>query len=190
MKSFAIDLYIWHADLNDWLWVPARGARLRWPGFPGISQAMLLSSTAGVTFRVDDVFWLGNERDPFPLEMAAYELSNTVGRGKPSESLTRLATDEFLSLQIRESLDGQHVLLSRTSTRDVPNDYLEETARHVGTYYEDFAVEAKLWKTAVNMALGGLTDALITSPLPGPGPEHEGLARWLLNNYGPANPPA
>ena len=187
MKTFVIDLYIWNNDLSDWLLIPARGAALQWPAFPGISQAALLVSDAGITFRVDDVLWLGNERDGFPLEMVVYSLYNTIGGGTPGELLANMATNEFSSLEIRQGADQHHVLLSRWSTRDAPDDYLEQTARHVGSYCRDFPVESRLWEAAVTAALGGLADALIASPLPGPEPENEGLANWLLKNYGPTN---
>jgi hypothetical protein len=186
MNSFAIDLSLWHGDIQEWLLVPAHGSPLKWPAFPGISQARLLSSDAGVTFRIDDVLWLGNERDAFPLEMVVYSLSNTLNGGPPGELLARMADNEFLSIEIHQGPDGSHVLISRTNTREVgPQEYLEQTARYVGSYYKNFPVKSTLWGAAVRAALGGLAEALIASPPPGPSPENEGLARWLMENYGP-----
>lgn len=185
MKSFAVDIYIWDTAFNDWLLVPVRYGQMRWPAFPGISQAVLLSSTVGITFRIDDILWLGNERDAFPLEMVVYDLFNTIRGGTPGELLAKMATNEFLAVEIRQSIDEHYVLLSRTSNRDISNDYLEQTARNVGTYYHDIPVEAQLWETAVTAALGGLADALRACPLPSPLPDHESLARWLLNNFEP-----
>jgi hypothetical protein len=184
MRAFAIDIYIWRAELSDWLWVPARGSGVRWPAFPGISQADLLSSTAGITFRVDTVLWLGNERDGLPVEMWAFELSNARSGGKPGELLARLNISEYLSIEIRQGGDEHHLLLSRWSSRDAPGDYLEETARAVGTYYRDFPVELAHWTAAVSAALGGFCDALLASPTPGPRPENEPFANWLISSYG------
>jgi hypothetical protein len=52
MKSFAIDLYLWDDDISEWLLVPARGAGLRWAGWPGISShSALLDGGADVPSR-------------------------------------------------------------------------------------------------------------------------------------------
>jgi hypothetical protein len=186
MNSFAIDLHLWIPEINDWVLVPARGSLLKWPAFPGISQETLLSSTAGISFRVDDVLWLGNERDSFPLEMVVDDLSRTLIDCPSGELMASMADNEFLSVEFRQDAEGKYVLISRTNTREVaPGDYLEQTARYVGSYYKDFPVELTLWKGAVRATLGGLTDALISSPLPGPSPENEALARGLLTLYGP-----
>jgi hypothetical protein len=183
MNSFAIDIYIWDTAFNGWLLVPARYTQMRWPAFPGVSQAALLSSAVGITFRIDDVLWLGNERDAFPIEMVAYDLFNTIGGGTPGNLLAKMATNESLAVEIRQSIDGRHVLLSRTSNRSTTTDYLEQTARNVGTYYHDIPIESQLWKKGVAAALGGLADALRACPPPSPSEEHESLARWLLSTY-------
>ncbi|RKH40950.1 hypothetical protein [Corallococcus sicarius] len=186
MNSFAIDLYVWNPDLNDWLLVPARGSGLRWPAFPGISQADLVSSSVGISFRVDETLCLGNERDDFPVELVLHDLSNTLQTDLAGALLARMAENEFISIEVRQGTDDLHVLLSRTNTRALdPGDYLELTARHTGAYYVNFPVEVKLWRAAVRAALGGFADALAASPLPAAAPEHERLARWLLENHGP-----
>jgi hypothetical protein len=181
MRSFAIDIYIWQPELKLWLWVPAASSGVRWPAFPGISRNDLLASEASAVFRVDDVLWLGTERDGFPLDTWVHALFASMRRGEPLELLTRLGVSEYLSFEIRQGQDEHELLISRYSTREPGEDYLERTARHTGYYYRDISVSTTLWNAAVLDALAGLRAALITCPPPDPESERKPLAKSIMD---------
>jgi hypothetical protein len=183
VRSFSIDVYVWQAELKDWLWVPAHGSGAQWPAFPGVSQADLLSSVTALVFRIDNSLWLGNERDGFPLEVWVQALSGTLEIGSPHEVLGRLSVGDHLAFEIRQGADEDTILLSRWSTRPSSGDYLEETARQTGSYYRDFPVSRDLWGTAVTAALLGLRDALRASPASELGAEQKSISAFLMTDF-------
>jgi hypothetical protein len=154
MRSFAIDIYLWYEEAGLWLFVPPCNSPVIWT--IKFSQSKLLTCEAGITFRIDDVLWLTNERDIFPLEIVVFDLENTIIHNDISERLlAEMRVSEFQSIQIKQKADGT-ILLSRLNTRQ-DKDYFEEVANFVGTYYKDFPVECEMWKNAVNMAIDGLS---------------------------------
>jgi hypothetical protein len=179
MKSFDIDLYLWYEPADTWLWVPPHPSTLEWS--ITLSQDEILSCEAGFTFRVDNVLWLGNERDSFPLKLVCYELDNTLCGNSQKELLARLPISENLTVEIRQGPDDL-ILLSRLGTREV-KDYFEQVAHKVGTYYKDFAVEYSLWRAAVNRSLNGLALIFGASEPSGLPVEQEKFGQWLLNRY-------
>jgi hypothetical protein len=182
MRAFAIDLYLWVEDLEDWQLLPARGAAPRWPFPPGITRDSILSGIGGLTFRVDDVLWLGNERDGLSLDMIVSALEESQRRVALGSSLTRLPVGEHLSLEVNQADDGEHVLISRVCTR-VPNDYLERTAVATGAYFRDFAVDGSLWRQAVDRTLDGLAMIFAESASSGMEAHSSVLAKWLLQRH-------
>jgi hypothetical protein len=180
MNSFSIDFYVWQPEINEWLWVPSACSATSWPGFPGISRAGFLSSTFGVGLRVDDVLSLGCERDGFSLAEWVQALTNTMNASDRGTPFARLSAGGRLSFQIYQGLDEDVILLSRTSTVDNPTDYIEETARRTGTYYQDFPVPRALWDDAVRASLGGLGGALRRCPPSKIPQEHVWIEKLLM----------
>lgn len=179
MKSFDIDLYLWYEAADLWLFVPPHPSYLQWSA--KLSHSELLSCEAGITFRIDDILWLGNERDMFPLEVVVFDLDNTLNSSDQNqELLARLRVSEFLSIEIKQSLDRQ-ILLSRLNTRE-DVDYFEQVAKFVGTYYKDFAVDKEIWQTSLNRTFDGLSLVFGTSEAD-VSPEDDPLAKWLLNRF-------
>lgn len=177
MKSFSVDLYIFYEKADLWLFIPPYSSKVNWS--IELSQSEILSCEAGATFRVDDVLWLGNERDSLPLEVLISDLNCTISKD-PSirKDKVRINCGGVQYVEFRRDQTNQ-MLLSRLSV-DREDDYLEQTAKFVGTYYKDFPVEQELWEVAVQRSLDGL--ALIFS-------ESEAdvecrlhpLARWLMD---------
>lgn len=179
MKSFYVDLYLWYEEAGIWMLIPPYPSKLRWSA--KFSQSELLACEAGITFRINDVLWLGNERDIFPIEVVVFDLENTLIENEQDEELlARLRVSEFQAIEIKQNL-GRQILLSRLNTREA-EDYLEQIANFVGTYYKDFPVECELWKTAVNSTLDGLALVFGTSEAD-VSAEDNLLAKWLVNRF-------
>jgi hypothetical protein len=182
MKAFHIDLYLWYAPAGTWLFVPPYPPPAPWPF--KLSRGEILAGEAGFIFRVDESLWLGNELDGWPLELVCYELAGTLDAeiSGERELLARFAVSEFLAVEVKQSAGGE-ILLSRTCTCDRSTDYYEWVAGFVGTYYEDFRVERRLWCEAVNATLDGLAQVFGSSPPADIPPEQSRLARWLGERY-------
>lgn len=181
MRTFAIDLYLWYEPAEAWLLIPPWKSTLVW-GIK-LSQSEILSCEAGLTFRVDDVLCVGNERDIFSLEMVYDELSHTLDTHKPGELLASFPVGEYLTNEIKLSSEGE-ILLTRYNCRE-RTDYYEHVAHFVGTYYKDFPIPRHLWEAAVNRTLDGLAAVFGNSEKLEEGFDMQGspVMRWLLKRY-------
>lgn len=179
MKSFYVDLYLWYEEAGMWMFIPPYPSKLQWSA--KFSQSELLACEAGITFRINDVLWLSNERDTFPIEVVVFDLYNTLSDSEQDEELlAKLRVSKFQAIEIKQNLDRQ-ILLSRLNTRE-DEDYLEQIANFVGTYYKDFPVEWELWQTAVNRTLDGLALAFGRSEAD-VSTKNNPLAKWLVNRF-------
>lgn len=163
MRTFAIDLYLWPQDVEDWIFVPPASANLKWNCT--FSRKGFLACEAGITFRVDDVLWLGNERDSFPFVNVLSDLVHSLEVSTKEKSLVNLRTNEFLALQVKQESE-QIVKISRWDTRADTEDQLyalDRLAAYVGTCYKDFSIDRQLWNKAVVDTLNGLALAFSTT---------------------------
>ena len=180
MKAFAIDLYLWHEASDSWLLVPAATSNLTWE--LKFTVAEIITMQAGISFRVDHVLSLGNERDLFPLELLCYELNHTL----QAAATVNLPVSQYLKLSIQRDRRGE-ILISRLNSRPA-TDYFEAVAQAVGSYYQDFQVPGELWHQAVVDTLQGL--ARLVAQLADAGQaELDGFSQWLLNQFPPAEEP-
>jgi len=180
MRFFAIDFYLWYAPAGTWLFVPPYPGPLKWG--ENLSQNDILACEAGLTFRVDNFLWLGDERDMFPLDLVYFELENTLVEDPLDEEISgRLPISEHLAIEIKQGSNNQ-ILLSRFNTRK-NKDHLEDIANFVGTYYKDFPVNQELWRSAVGRANDGLAIMFAKSQASVISPERESLAQSLLNRF-------
>ncbi|MBD1928118.1 hypothetical protein H6F74_17970 [Trichocoleus sp. FACHB-90] len=177
MKKFSVDFYLWYEDACTWLLIPPVPGKLKWS--IKLPQSELISCDAGIDFRIDDVLFLGNERDRIPLDVAVFELANTLLDEKNSLS-AKIRASEFLSIEIKRNPNAE-LLISRLCTSE-SEEYLEKVAKFVGSYYEDFPVDYKLWSEAVKSSLDGL--ALVFGQSKADlEPKSSPLADWLITRF-------
>jgi len=185
MHSFTIDFYLWYELLEDWLFVPPFPSSLPWHA--QLTQSEILKCGGGLTFRINKVLWLGNERDLFPLDLVFHELENTLERNAPiGKTVASLPVSQRLFLKINLHLN-EKVLLSRFTTSK-KKDYLEKVAQDVGIYYQNFAIDRESWEQAVNKALNGLAVVFAHSKKSPINPEDQALASCLLERYNELGP--
>lgn len=177
MNKFSVDLYLWYEDACTWLLIPPYPGQLKWS--INLSQSELISCDAGIDFRIDDVLFLGNERDQIPLDVAVFDLANTL-LDKDNDLKAKIHVSEFLNIEIKKSSNTK-ILLSRLCTSE-SEEYFEKVANFIGSYYKDFPVNYKLWSEAVKSSLDGL--ALVFGQSRADiEPKSSQLANWLITRF-------
>ncbi|MEQ8465586.1 hypothetical protein [Coleofasciculus sp. E1-EBD-02] len=177
MKNFSVDFYLWYEDAGTWLLIPPYPDTLKWS--IELSQSEIISCDAGIDFRIDDMLFLGNERDQLPLDVTVFDLNNTILE-KKKELLTKIRVNNFLSIEIKNN-KNKKILISRLCNLD-NEEYLEKVAKFVGSYYKDFPVDYQLWCKAVKSSLDGLAFVFGQSKAdiePGSSP----LVTWLIHRF-------